>query len=514
MPSRRSLISIRAFTAIFISCKYSYSGAFRTFAAMQKKFLSNLALILGLNLLIKTFWVFGIDREVQKVVGTEDYGLYFALFNFSFLLNILLDVGITNFNNKNIAQNNHLLTKHFSSLTVLKFLLAVVYIIVTAICGLLIGYDDRLMRLLLWLGLNQFLISFILYLRSNLAGLHLFRMDSFISVLDRTIMIIICLGLLYGNWVKEMDIMYYVYAQTAGYFLTAAITFFIVVGKTHALRLKWSLPFSMMILKKSFPFAILVLLMTFYNRIDTVMLERMLPDGQGAYQSGIYAQGYRFLDATNMIAFLFSGLLLPIFSRMIKHKESVEQLVKLSFTILITPAMVIGAGCFFYQHELMELLYGKIHVTESEPVFALLMACFIPISTTYIFGTLLTANGNLKELNIMAASGMAVNITLNIFLIPVFSSLGSALASLITQGLSALVQVLIVQREFKFKVNKRLLGTFTVYAVGVFGINYFSKMLPYDWRMNFCIMLISCGLWAFMTGFVTVRGILRVFKYG
>ncbi|MCC7301227.1 MAG: oligosaccharide flippase family protein [Bacteroidia bacterium] len=481
---------------------------------MQKKFLSNLALLLALNLLIKTYWVLGIDTQVQKSVGTADYGLYFALFNFSFLLNILLDVGITNFNNKNIAQNNHLLTKHFSSLTVLKFLLAVVYILVTAVCGWVIGYDERLMRLLLWLGFNQFLISLIMYLRSNLAGLHLFRTDAVISVLDRSIMILLCLGLLYGGWVEEMDIMYYVYAQTAGYILTAAVTFFIVVSKTHSLRLKWSLPFSVMILKKSFPFAVLVLLMTFYNRIDTVMLERMLPEGKGAYESGIYAQGYRFLDATNMIAFLFSGLLLPIFSRMIKYKESVEQLVKLSFTILITPALVIGAGCFFYQADIMEAIYGKVHVREAEPVFATLMACFIPISTTYIFGTLLTANGNLRQMNIMAATGMGVNITLNLLLIPSLSSYGSALASLITQSLSALAQVLIVQRFFRFQVNKRLLGTLVVYAAGVVGINYFSKMIHPDWRVNFCTMLVSCVLWAFLTGLITIKGIFRVIKYG
>src|SRR5687767_224960 len=128
---------------------------------MQKKFVTNLALLLFLNLLIKPFWVLGIDREVQKAVGTADYGVYFALFNFSFLLNILLDFGITNFNNKNIAQNNHLLTKHFSSLVLLKLVLALVYITITLICGLLIGYDFRLMKMLMILGFNQFLIYFI-----------------------------------------------------------------------------------------------------------------------------------------------------------------------------------------------------------------------------------------------------------------------------------------------------------------------------------------------------------------
>jgi len=185
---------------------------------MRKKFVTNLAFVLALNLLIKPIWIFGIDRNVQNLVGAADYGLYFALFNFSFLLNILLDVGITNFNNRNIAQNNHLLNKHFSSLVILKIILACVYMTATLLCGLLIGYDVRLMKLLFILGVNQFLISFILYLRSNLAGLHLFKTDSVISVLDRIIMISICSALLWGHFFPiKMDIMVFVYAQTTGY---------------------------------------------------------------------------------------------------------------------------------------------------------------------------------------------------------------------------------------------------------------------------------------------------------
>ena len=91
---------------------------------MHKKFLTNLGLILFLNLLIKPVYVLGIEKAIQNQVGTASYGIYFAIMNFSFLLTIILDFGITNFNNKNIAQNNHLLTKHFSSLFTLKLMLA------------------------------------------------------------------------------------------------------------------------------------------------------------------------------------------------------------------------------------------------------------------------------------------------------------------------------------------------------------------------------------------------------
>src|SRR5690606_8026325 len=83
---------------------------------MQRKFITNLALLLLLNLLIKPFWIFGIDRTVQNMLGAEVYGKYYALLNFSFLLNILLDAGITNFNNKNISQHQHLVSKHFAGI--------------------------------------------------------------------------------------------------------------------------------------------------------------------------------------------------------------------------------------------------------------------------------------------------------------------------------------------------------------------------------------------------------------
>jgi len=48
---------------------------------MQRKFITNLGLLILLNLLIKPFWVFGIDRTVQNIVGAEDFGFYFTIFN-------------------------------------------------------------------------------------------------------------------------------------------------------------------------------------------------------------------------------------------------------------------------------------------------------------------------------------------------------------------------------------------------------------------------------------------------
>jgi len=479
---------------------------------MQKTFIKNLALLLTLNLLIKPFWVFGIEREVQVVVGTESYGLYFALFNFSFLLNILLDFGITQFNNKNIAQNNHLITKHFSSILLLKLMLGVGFMVVTVGIGFVLGYNPHQMHLLLLMGVNQFFAFMIMYLRSNLAGLHLFKTDSLISVLDRSLMIIFCSILLWGGVLDgKMTIDMFVYTQTFSYLLTTGIILLIVIRKANFKRLKWNLPFFVLILKKSFPFAILVLLMTFYNRVDAVMLERMLPNG--ALESGIYAAAYRILDSANMFSFLFAGLLLPMFARMLRYKESVEQLVKLSFTILITPAIIVVTATLFYSNELMGALY-QVHVAESAAVFRIIMGCFVATSLTYIFGTLLTANGNLFQLNIMAATGMAFNLTMNIILIPRFHATGAAVSSLVTQFGSALLQIYLVQRIFKFKVNKRLLTQLAFFIPFVIILGYLSKLYVDNWIVGSLGFMAASAAFAFGIRLLHIKSIFRILKYG
>jgi len=477
----------------------------------QKKFVTNIAFLIILNLLIKPFWPLGIEPSVQNAVGNASYGEYAILFNFSFLLNIILDFGVTQFNNKNIAQNNHLLTKHFSSLFSLKLVLGIVYFVITILLGFIIGYDYRYMKLLSVLAVNQFLISMILYLRSSLLGLHLFKTDSFVSVADRIIMIFLCLGLLLRWFGIEIDIMTFVYSQTIGYFLTAVIAFITVYYKTDHFTLKWNWPFSLMILKQSFPFAILVLLMTFYNRLDSVMLGVLLPAGVGSEQAGIYAKAFRLLEAGNMIAYLFSVQLIPIFSRMLKHKENVEQLVKLSFILLVTPALVVSVGCFFYSNELSAMINHG--VTDSAVEFSILMLCFTAVSATYIFGTLLTANGNLKQLNIMAIIGICINLILNFILIPRYMAMGSAISSLITQFFTAGIQIYFAYKIFKFKVNVRLIIAIVVFVVGIVIFNYLSRSFTQNWMINFAIMTVFCGLWAFVSGLLNIKSIFRFVKY-
>ncbi len=491
---------------------------------MQKKFLKNLGLLLFLNLLVKPFWILGVDRQVQNVVGTEEYGLYFTIFNFSYLFYIFLDLGITNFNNRNIAQNNQLLSKHLAGIGTMKLILGILYGIIIFSLGIIWGYKGRELYLLAWVGTNQFLLSLILYVRSNLSGLLLFKTDSFLSVLDRLIMILICGFLLWFNFFKGLfTIEWFVYSQTAAYLITLLIAVIAVINKSGRLRFNWNLPFFILIAKKSLPFALLVLLMSFYNRIDPVLLKKLLPSPLGEEQSGVYAQAFRLLDAGQNFALLFAVLLLPLFSKMIKLKQSVEKLVKLSASLIISGSLIIAISSIFFAHDIMLLMYTinagetathfAIRIDQSAIIFKLLMFSFVAISANYIFGTLLTANNNLKELNIVACGGLIINLTLNILLIPYLQSIGSAYASLSTQIFTAILQVIIVIKIFKFRLNYNLIRNFAILIAVLLSAGYLlSEFASFSWEISLFIMLSLGVILSVLLKLLHVREFMAILK--
>lgn len=479
---------------------------------MKRKFVTNLVLLVFLNLLVKPFWIFGIDRTVQNLVGDESYGLYFALFNFSMILNILLDVGITNYNNRNISQHNFLLPKHLSNIVGLKLVLAVVYAVFSLTVAALIGYSKIQFHLLFFLIFNQFLISFTLYLRSNITALQLFRTDSLLSVLDRSLMILICSVLLFTDVLNgNFNIRWFIYAQTVAYLFTVLITFVIVLKKSGKITLHFNPKFFIVFLRKSYPYALLILLMALYNRIDSVMLERLIPGKEGQEQAGIYAQAFRLLDAVSMFGALVAGLLLPIFSKMIKQREPVGEMVKLAYTLLIIPAVIVAVSSVYYDGEIMSLLY-KSNTAYSSDILGILMIGFIGIATTYIFGTLLTANGSLKQLNIMAFSGMILNVVLNLILIPRLQAYGSAYASLSTQLFTGAVQLILALAIFRLKPGFTfILQLFTFTGVTIV-LAMFTKNMG-NWIYGYLTMIAGSVLFAFIIRLISIKDMLKIIPY-
>ena len=419
---------------------------------MKKKFLSNLLLVLILNVIIKPLYVLGIDAEILKITEQNDpgsYGTYFSLLSLSFIFNIILDLGVNSFNTRNIAQNNQLLEKHFSRIFSLKLILCLLYITVLILVGLIFDFSSLEMKWLTIIGFNQILIALILFIRSNLSALLLFKKDSVLSIIDRLILILFCGYFLWAKETNEMvTVEFFILSQTLAYLGTVIIGFILLIKYSKVPRIKWDTIFFSIIIKQSLPSALLIFLMSIYYYSDVIMVERLI----GNIEVASYAHGYRFFLAFNMLGVLFAGLLLPIYSKLINEKKNIVPVSWLSFKLIYFFALIACVSIWNYKTQIINWRYEITgsSLDHSSETFGWLMVSFLAISGNYIFGTLLTANGSLKELNILAFFGILINVSLNLILIPIKGSEGAAFASAFTQFFILIFQIGLCYKFFKF----------------------------------------------------------------
>ena len=323
----------------------------------ESTFFSNLVFLIVINIIIKPFYVFGIDLVVQNSVGTEVFGNFIALLNFVYLFQIIGDAGMRSYNNRMIAEDPSRLRNLLKPSLYLKFILSVFFIIITILTAFLMGYTNNVFLLSL-IVLSQALNGILLFLRSALSGLGLYKWDSFISVLDKLIMILICGVLLYLPLFKSnaFQLEWFVYAQVASFFIPLLFTLALLFIKGSFVRLT---NFKWVQLKQylwaSLPYASIIFLMTIYTRIDVVMIKALLIDGE--YQVGLYHGGFRILEQLHVLGLMFAGLLLPMFAANLKKKKEIEKLVVLGFNLLFSFAIPVSIVLFFYRYEVMNFLY-------------------------------------------------------------------------------------------------------------------------------------------------------------
>jgi O-antigen/teichoic acid export membrane protein len=357
----------------------------------------------------------------------------------------------------------------------------------------------------------QVLQSFLLYMRSSLSGLQHFNADSIFSVLDRSLMILVCGAVLWTSWFgQKLNMFQFVYAQIAVSFIALAGAGWLVFREVKFFRPQIQLSSFLDVLRSSWPFALLGLLMTLYSRIDTIMLERIHPDG--AHEAGIYASAYRLLEAANMIAFLFAGILMPLLSNMFARKENVMPTANLFFRLLMVPSLLLVLGCSVYKEPVMHLLYSEAN-SYSAQVFSYLIPSFLAWGTVYIYGSLLTAHGSLRFLNISSAIGLAINIMLNFWLIPRYGAKGAAATALITQGIVALSQYVRAHLLFPFSVppaDTLRWAAFVLVSVCSFLIFYDAFT---DWKMGFILLTVSNLIFAVAIGLLKLRYFIQLLKF-
>ena len=159
----------------------------------------------------------------------------------------------------------------------------------------------------------------------------------------------------------------------------------------------------------------------------------------------------------------------------------------------------------------MNLLYDN-GANYSGPIFSVIILGFISISTTYIFGSLLTANGSLKQLNIMAVIGIVTNLSISLIFIPHFQALGAAYSSLITQSITALAQVVIAWKIFNLKFNYFYILKVIILGVSTyFFANYFQNNMSNVWYAILSTIAVAT-LFSILVKLLNIKDLFMILK--
>jgi O-antigen/teichoic acid export membrane protein len=472
------------------------------------RFYSSLGLLIILNMVIKPLWIFGIDRQVQNAVGTAGYGTYFSLFNLSIVTSFLLDWGLTTFFNRQLASQNENFTDHMGSFLLIKLLFAGIYAGIVFLAARIAGIERW--DILLNVVLIQVFTSMFLFFRAIITAQQWFRTDAWLSVLDKTLMILLCGSFLYFPAVfGNMTINKFLVAQATCTALAMFCAWVILSGRKITFSVRRMSLSGKKLLTGALPFAVIVLLMSVHYRLDGFLLERIHKNG--AYEAGIYAGAYRLLDAANMTGYLFASFLLPYIAKQWSEKKEIQTVILTSRHLLLMFSVTIAITVFFLAPWIQQILYHHNDL-KATGILQCCIPALIGYSLVQIYGTVMTASGHIIPFCYITLLAVTINIILNLLLIPSLGAKGCCIAALASQWFCGITAMVYVKQKSGITIHLCSLLIHIFIAVILCGFFYSCKNLHLDKWLLVAGAAIIAGLGLLVTKLFRINSWINLFK--
>ena len=207
------------------------------------------------------------------------------------------------------------------------------------------------------------------------------------------------------------------------------------------LSFKLALKDSLSFIKHGFLFTVLMAANIIYNKIDIIMLEKLIGSTEVGYYSGATKFIYPFM-------FIFGAFMTAIFPKLAKHseeKDKFKSIQNLALYYLGGIGILLSLSLYLSSDLIFELFFEDKY-DASIPVFKVLVWY---LAIVFIYGPIsnsLVAKNKVLFLVYLNLFMIAVNVALNFFLIPVYGAKGAAIATIICEILILVSAVLYWRR--------------------------------------------------------------------
>jgi len=392
---------------------------------------------------------FFIIVYIARVLGAYSFGLYQLAQAFLLYLVLLVDSGLSILGMREIAMNRGQASAISLNIFGLRLLLAMVVfcLSVALIIWLPLAWPIR------WLFISTFLMVFYRALNADWVCQGLERMEY--SSLSRIIYAVSVFLLIILFIKNPNDLIKAPLIQVICGTVVSVLILFLLY--------KYLLPFDLSVLAPgnwrsylimAIPLGASVLMVMIYDNIDTIMLGLMDKPAIVGYYNAAYRVFYIF----NGVFATWLTTAAPVITKKLDQGKAgaslfLERYFQLTMLFLI-PATVL---VFLAAKLFIDLIFGPQY-GASVPALQVLIWALVPMAFGSIFGTLiLIPAGLFNEFFYVMAGGALVNLIMNFILIPRFSFVGAAIATIVAYASVALIARYLSRHLLSISIFKHLI---------------------------------------------------------
>ena len=373
---------------------------------------------------------FFIPILIAREFGSELFGQYSYALAFTVLFVIFADFNVGGMIIREIAINRTKANLYISNALFIKTVLSFLAIIFVVLSTLLIHKSFSINLFIYLLTINAIIKSFIGFFYSILSAYEKIKYVIYLRIIENMLLVLFFGVLLYFKQTLLIIVIGFILSSI----LTCLIVIAFIKNKYADFSLKRNVDVLKYLFKKNLPFGLSVVFSVAYFNIDTLMVSYF----KGYELTGIYSVAFVFFTSSTILLSPLSSVLLPVLSRkLVEYKDNfqnqynaINKTLKYSL-ILVAIGILISLFYIIFADIIIDILYGFEFARSS--ISLKILAIIIPFWFIYlIIGTIFSALGRQYIYTFSLFIGVILNIFLNLILIPVYSEVGAAIASLIT----------------------------------------------------------------------------------
>jgi O-antigen/teichoic acid export membrane protein len=426
---------------------------------------------------------------LTRALGPERLGEYAAIYSYLALFGMLSSFGIGPILTREMAQNR----EAAGSIMFTSMCLATGFAVTTCVLAIaispLIHLSGTLLPLLAIASVEIFLL-----VPLNLSAV-IFQVDqrqwysSGFSIIRQAIF----LSIVFAVYLLGAPLLYVILGRLTAAAIETGLNFWKAQAFLDPHR-KFLSPIARRLIHGGFIVSAATIASTIYLRIDQVMLHAMVGD----FVLGHYAAAVRVSELFEALPAAFGSALFPLLCISLADAPRFRRHIDIGFRYMVLAGAGLSVACCLGARPIMHL-YGGTKYSDSAPLLAVLVWSEIPIFFASTFSNGLMAT-NLQKLVLMPTiAGAALNIGLNLYLIPHWGALGASWATVIAYWFCwTVVYVPIRASRGMFLIGLRLLIPITALALAVSGLAF---LIPGNDWLRFGIGTATFALLACVFGF-------------